>query len=132
MENKEMQVVEKQEVESNVENIRRVPLFVPPVDIYECNGTLTLVADMPGVSIENLTIDLDKDTLTIRGATGVEETGGRTLLREYVSGDYYRQFSISNLIDREKIDASIKDGVLRLTLPKAESAKPRKIEVKAL
>lgn len=132
MENKEMQVVEKQEVESNVENIRRVPLFVPPVDIYESNGTLTLVADMPGVSIENLTIDLDKDTLTIRGATGVEETGGRTLLREYVSGDYYRQFSISNLIDREKIDASIKDGVLRLTLPKAESAKPRKIEVKAL
>ncbi|NLI33588.1 MAG: Hsp20/alpha crystallin family protein [Deltaproteobacteria bacterium] len=132
MENKEMQVVEKQEVESNVENIRRVPLFVPPVDIYESNGTLTLVADMPGVSIENLTIDLDKDTLTIRGATGVEETGGRTLLREYVSGDYYRQFSISNLIDREKIDASIKDGVLRLTLPKAESAKPRKIEVKAV
>lgn len=131
MENKDMQVVEKQEVAVNAENTRQVPLFVPPVDIYESNGTLTLVADMPGVSIENMTIDLDKDTLTIRGTVGGEETGGRMLLREYAAGDYYRQFSISNLIDREKIDASMKDGVLRLTLPKAESAKPRKIEVKA-
>lgn len=131
MENKDLQVVEKQEVLSSAENTRKVPVFAPPVDIYESREALTLIADMPGVSIENLSIDLDKDILTMRGSTSVEGANGRTLLREYAPGDYYRQFTVSQLIDRDKIEASMKDGVLKLVLPKSESAKPKRIEVKA-
>lgn len=130
MADKDLQVQEKQELQSKSESTRSVPIFVPPVDIYESANELTLLADMPGVPIENVDIDLKEDQLTIRGTATAEENTGTALLREYAVGDYYRQFTVSNVIDREKIEASMKDGVLKLVLPKAEAAKPRKIEVK--
>ena len=131
MAEKDLQVQEKQELQTQSESTRNVPIFVPAVDIYESDTDLTLLADMPGVPIENVDIDLDNDQLTIRAATDVEEEGqGTVLLREYAVGDYYRQFTLAKTIDRSKIEASMKDGVLRLVLPKAEAAKPRKIEVK--
>jgi len=89
------------------------------------------MADMPGVPIESVDINLEGEQLTIRGAVPQSDGVGRILLREYAVGDYYRQFTLSNDIDREKIQASMKDGVLKLVLPKAEAAKPRKIEVKS-
>ncbi|MDY0038830.1 MAG: Hsp20/alpha crystallin family protein [Desulforhabdus sp.] len=130
MADKDLQVQEKQELQTKSESTRNVPMFVPAVDIYESQNELTLLADMPGVPIEGVDIDLREDQLTIRGKGAAEEQNGTILLREYAVGDYYRQFTVSNAIDREKIVASMKDGVLKVVLPKAEAAKPRKIEVK--
>jgi len=130
MADKDLQVQEKQELQSKSESTRNVPIFVPAVDIYESENELTLLADMPGVPIDNVDIDLNDDQLTIKGTATEEDQGGTALLKEYSVGDYYRQFTVSSAIDREKIKASMKDGVLKLVLPKAEAAKPRKIEVK--
>ncbi|MGA7875582.1 MAG: Hsp20/alpha crystallin family protein [Desulfoferrobacter sp.] len=130
MADKDLQVQEKQELQTKSESTRNVPIFIPAVDIYESENELTLLADMPGVPIDNVDIDLNDDQLTIKGTAAAEEQGGTALLREYSVGDYYRQFTVSSAIDREKIKASMKDGVLKLVLPKAEAAKPRKIEVK--
>jgi HSP20 family protein len=129
MNDKDLQIPEKKEVKSNAESTRNVPVFVPAVDIFETEHELTLVADMPGVPIESVDIDLDGEQLTIRGTIPRPEENGRVLLREYAIGDYYRQFGLSSDIDRAKIQASMKEGVLKLVLPKAEAAKPRKITV---
>lgn len=131
MADKDLQIPEKQEVKTDGERTRNVPVFIPAVDIFETEHDLTLLADMPGVPIGSIDIDLDGEQLTIRGAVPQQESEGRLLLREYAVGDFYRQFTLSNDIDREKIQASMKDGVLKLVLPKAEAAKPRKITVQS-
>lgn len=131
MTDKDLQLHEKQELKTGAEGTRNVPVFVPLVDIFETQNELTLLADMPGVPMENVEIDLDNNLLTIRGSVNAEKMGGSLLLQEYEVGDYYRQFNLTNVIDRNKIDASMKDGVLKVVLPKAEAAKPRKIAVKA-
>ena len=131
MADNDLQVEEKKEVQATGESTRDVPVFVPPVDIYESENALTLLADMPGVPIDNIDIDLDSDQLTIRGKITAPTEEGKVIFREYVAGDYYRQFTLSSDIDRGKIQASMKDGVLKLVLPKAEAAKPRKITVNA-
>ncbi len=131
MTEKDLQIPEKKEVQSNAESTRNAPVFIPAVDILETEHDLTLLADMPGVPLDRVDIDLEGDQLTIRGSVLQENGAGRVLLKEYAVGDYYRQFTLSSDIDREKIQATIKDGVLRLVLPKAEAAKPRRIEVKS-
>jgi HSP20 family protein len=131
MADKDLEIEEKKEVQAAGESTRNVPIFVPAVDIYESENALTLLADMPGVPIENVDIDLDSDQLTIRGGIPQAEESGKVIFREYTAGDYHRQFTLSSDIDREKIQASMKDGVLKLVLPKAEAAKPRKITVKS-
>ncbi len=131
-ENKEIQVKEKKEVTSPAEQTRPGLVFTPDVDIFETNTALTLLADMPGVLPEDLTIDLRDNVLTVTGAVKPFEGPGETdLLVEYEVGTYYRQFSLSEIIDQNKIDAELKDGVLRLSLPKVEKATPRKIQVQA-
>lgn len=129
MTDKDLQLQEKKEVQTQSESTRNVPLFIPAVDIYEKESSLVLLADMPGVPMEDVEIDVNNDQLTIRGMVTAEESQGTALLREYAVGDYYRQFTLSNVIDQSKIEASMKDGVLKLVLPKAEAAKPRKITV---
>ncbi len=131
MTDRDLQVEEKKEAQSTGESTRNVPIFIPAVDIYESESALTLVADMPGVPLDGIDIDLDSDQLTIRGTVPEEKEKGKLLFREYTTGDYHRQFTLSSDIDREKIQASMKDGVLKLVLPKAEAAKPRKITVKS-
>jgi HSP20 family protein len=132
MADKELQVVDKKEVDTPSENIRNVPVFAPPVDICESETELILYADMPGVPMENVEIDLTGDLLTIRGRALLGNGGnGAVLLSEYREGDYYRQFNLSKSIDREKIEATMKDGVLKVVLPKAEAARPRRIEIKS-
>lgn len=104
--------------------------FAPRVDIYEVNDNVVLVADMPGVDETSIEITLEKDLLTIRGTVLLIEHEGYNLsYAEYRTGDYARTFTLSNDVDRSKIEATIRNGVLRLTLPKAESAKPKRIEV---
>ncbi len=132
MADKELQVVEKKEVDTPSENIRNLPVFAPPVDICESEAELILFADMPGVPIENVGIDLTGDQLTIRGRALVGTGSGAVLLSEYREGDYYRQFNLSKAIDREKIDATMKNGVLKVVLPKTDTARPRKIEIKSV
>ena len=91
-----------------------------------------LVADMPGVKAKDLNIDLRDDILTLDGEVEPPESKSEVdVFREYQSGKYSRQFSLSQVIDQSKIDADLKDGVLRLRLPKVEAATPRKIAVKA-
>ena len=129
---KEMQLSEKQEVTSAAEQTREGPAYEPPVDIFEDTEGLTLLADMPGVTTETLTIGLHENVLTLRG--GVEQPQLKDeayVLREYGIGPFYRQFTLADSIDQARIEAHLKDGVLHLRLPKVEKAKPRQISVKA-
>jgi HSP20 family protein len=127
-----LQAKEKSEIVSNGEATKPGPIFTPAVDIFETDKELILLADMPGVKAQDLTIDLREGVLALstqmERPEAPEEMG---ILREYQTGNYYRKFNLSDVIDQSKIEAELKDGVLRLTLPKAEAAAPRKIEVKA-
>lgn len=107
------------------------PHVVPPVDIVEDDSGITLLADLPGVSRERLGVRVDGDILTIEGTADV--AGPREM--ELVYGEaqlavYRREFSLSRELDASRIEAQLKDGVLRLTIPKAEEARPRRIEVR--
>ena len=131
-ESKEIQVKDKQEVTSPAEQTRPGLVFTPDVDIFETETTITMLADLPGVRPEDLNIDLRDNTLTISADISPVEGGDEEdILIEYETGKYYRQFSLSEVIAQEKIDAKLTDGVLRLTLPKVEKAVPRKITVAA-
>jgi HSP20 family protein len=128
---KDIQVKPKQEVTSSAEQTRPGVIFTPDVDIFETDNGITLLADMPGVSADNLTIDLRENTLTLTGEVAPLEGGNEEdILIEYETGKYQRQFNIPRVIDQSKIDAKLNDGVLRLSLPKVEEVKPRKIEIK--
>lgn len=131
IEGKELQAREKQEVASPAEQTAPGIVFTPDVDIYETEKALKLLADMPGVKADDLTIDLREDTLTISGnvAPG-EKTQEKELYMEYETGRYHRQFTLGQLIDQSEIDAKLTDGVLHLTLPKVEKATPKKISVR--
>jgi len=108
------------------------PVFVPPADIYETRANIVVVAEMPGVAPDGVDITLERRVLTIRGRNaGYEHTGYQRVYNEYADGDYERVFTLSENIDRDRIEATLKDGVLHLVLPKSETAKPRKIELKA-
>ena len=129
---KEIKVREKQEVATPAEQTRPGVYFTPNVDIFETEKEITLLADMPGVAPDNLVIDLRDNTLTLEGdVTSPEDKKEEQLYEEYTMGRYYRQFSLSEVIDQKKIDAQLADGVLRLTLPKVEKATPRKIAVRS-
>lgn len=129
----ELKTREKQEVSDRAEQTRSGPVFTPAVDIFEDEQGITLTADMPGVRPEGLTIDLREDTLTLTGSTRRDEQEQEHfLLREYEVGSYYRQFRLPNTIDRDRIEATLEQGVLKLVLPKAEASRPRRINVKSV
>lgn len=131
-ESKELQPKEKQEFSTVAEGTRPGPVFIPVADIFETDNDITLLADMPGVRSDRLDIDLRDNTLTLSGDVDPPEgEEGSDILREYQTGRYHRQFTLSEVIDQSRIEASLNDGVLRLTLPKVEKASPRKITVKA-
>lgn len=131
-ESKEIQVKPKQEVTTASEQTRPGLVFTPSVDIFETEHEISLLADLPGVTSDGLTIDLRENTLTLTGEVKpFEGANEEDILIEYEIGKYYRQFTLSSVIDQSKIDAKLADGVLRLSLPKIEAATPRKIEVKA-
>ena len=128
----ELKVREKQEAMAPAEGTKPGPVFTPNVDIFETDKAITLLADMPGVKAEDLNIDLRDDTLTLTGEVSPDtDVPGEKVHVEYGTGRYYRQFSLSEVIAQDKIDAKLSDGVLRLTLPKVEKATPRRIAVQA-
>ncbi len=129
---KALQAAEKQELSPSVERTTPGPAFIPTVDIFETTQELTLIADMPGVRAENLDIDLRENILTLSGEVPrPEDEDEADVFREYHTGKYFRQFTLSEVIDQSRIDARLDNGVLRLTLPKVEKATPRKIAVKS-
>ena len=129
---KELQVKDKQEVASPAEQTRPGVVFTPDVDIFEDDKQITLLADMPGVASSDITIDLNDNVLSISGeAKPFEGKDESDVVIEFEIGRYARQFTLSEVIDQSKIAAKHEDGVLRLTLPKAEKAMPRQIAVTA-
>ena len=118
--------------DANIEATRSGPMFTPAVDIFETESAIAVLADMPGVTGDELTIDLRENVLTLNGRVELPEGEKEVdVLREYESGgSYFRRFTLSDTIDQSKIEASLDDGVLRLELPKVEAAKPRKISIK--
>ena len=130
-ESKEIRLKEKAELMGPTEHTKPGVTFTPEVDIFETQSEITLLADLPGVKAEDLVIDLRENILTLDGyvRSSIQDDEVE-VLSEYRIGKYYRQFNLSEIIDQSKIDAELKDGVLRLTLPKAEAAKPRKIAVR--
>lgn len=103
--------------------------ITPPVDIYETRDGLVVLADLPGVSKEALDVRVDNNVLTIRGRADHTHPTDETY-REYELVNFFRQFELSDKVDQQRITADLKHGVLTLTLPKAEEAKPRQIEVR--
>ena len=133
MTEKEMQIQQKQEVRQAGEPTKPEKQYVPAVDIFETAEAVNVLAEMPGVSKDGVEIELENETLTIRGVVVPEEHGGETvLLREFEPGHYLRRFTVSETIDQEKIQATMADGVLTLVLPKVAPAKPRRIEVRGI
>ena len=129
---KEIKVKEKQELTTPAEQTVPGPTFTPEVDIFETERAITLLADIPGVKPDKMNIDLRDNILTIIGDIDpVEGADEEDVVIEYETGRFYRQFTLSEVIDQNKIDAKLADGVLRLNLPKVEKATPRKIAIKA-
>lgn len=122
----------KQEVETveGAERTRANRAYVPRADIYETENDIIIVTDMPGVSQDSIDITVEKNVLSIDGYVNEGYPDNYDLAHmEYEVGDYHRKFTLSNAIDQENIAATVKNGVLRLVLPKAGPAKARKINV---
>jgi HSP20 family molecular chaperone IbpA len=126
-ENTEMKAPEAREMEP-----RDQPEVVlsPPVDICEDEQGITLTADLPGVTRERLTIQVDKDTLAIEGEVSIEAPEGMEMRYAEVRATRYRRgFTLSRELEADKISAAMKDGVLTLRIPKRAELQPRRIEV---
>lgn len=117
-------------IERGSERVSTARVYTPSVDIIEHREDVVLLADMPGVDEKSVDLTLEKDLLTIHGSVErTEHEKHRLVFSEYRVGDYERSFKLSDEIDREKITATVKDGVLKLVLPKADKAKTKKIPV---
>ena len=108
------------------------PVFAPRSDIYETGDSIVILAEMPGVSPDDVEITLERRMLAVRGRTlDAAHEGYRKVYAEYDEGEYERVFTLPDEIDRDNIKAIHKDGVLKLELPKAEPVKARRIEVQS-
>ena len=126
----ELQVKQKREVDKKQESTAPARTFVPATDIFETDGALTIVMEMPGTDKNDLDISVEDGVLHVEGRLNFDKYQGlQPLYTEYNIGHYRRSFSLSNKIDQNKISAEMKDGVLTLVLAKAEEAKPRRIAV---
>ncbi|MBM4037961.1 MAG: Hsp20/alpha crystallin family protein [Planctomycetes bacterium] len=127
---KELQKADPQQP-IEAERVDRAPVFAPAADILETEQGAVMLVDLPGCDEGAVDIRVEEGVLTVRGRVAPGQFPGHELTYgEYRVGDYERAFSVSELIDTGKIEATVKDGVLRLTLPKVEAAKPKKIQVK--
>jgi HSP20 family molecular chaperone IbpA len=135
-ESKELQTqdVEKQEISTDeAERTRARKAYVPRADIFETNDAVVVVADMPGVDQNSLDIMVEKNVLSLNGFVEPDHPDNYNLVyAEYGEGDYHRRFTLSNEVDQDNIQATVKNGVLRLVLPKIGPAQAKKISVKAV
>ena len=127
----ELQVQKKREHDQKQETTIPARVFVPSADIYESQDALTGILEMPGVQKDNVEVRVEEGTLFVEGRLDLAKYQGLVpLYTEYNIGHYARSFRLSSKIDQRKIAAELNDGVLSLTLPKADEAKPRTIKVK--
>jgi len=130
-EKKELQLRDKEPIAKHEGEPTRAGLvFSPAVDIVRDDDAITLVADLPGVRKEDLELRVEDGVLSIAAPVAEVEARHRPVYREYGIGGYARRFSLSDRIDAARISAELKDGVLTVTLPKADRLRPRKIDVK--
>ena len=118
------------EKEKQSRTVAERPFVAPDVNIYETEDGYVLQAEMPGVTKQGLEITLEGNALTFIGRRDAEPVAADVLYRESRGLNYRRVFELDPAIDMEKISAEMRQGVLTLTLPKAERVKPRKIEIK--
>jgi HSP20 family protein len=105
-------------------------LFTPPIDIYESDEGLVLIADLPGVSVKTLELQVQNNKLTLLGRVASPvPANARLLHKEYEEGDFLRSFILSEDVDHERVTARLNDGVLEVVLPRAAKTTPRRIEV---
>jgi len=115
-----------------MERTRSRRSFVPRADIFDTEKEITILTDVPGANEKTVDITLEKDVLSITAYVEPSIPNGFEIAyAEYEEGDYQRSFRLSTEIDRNKIEAVVSDGVLRLRLPKAQEAQTKKINVKA-
>ncbi|AGA30170.1 Hsp20/alpha crystallin family protein [Singulisphaera acidiphila] len=106
--------------------------FTPPIDIHESPDGLILEADLPGATENQVSIQLEDNVLSLSAQVNTSTPeGSRILHQEYQVGDFYRSFILSDEVDRSRITAELRNGVLRLILPKAERVKTHRIEIKS-
>jgi HSP20 family molecular chaperone IbpA len=117
--------ITRKEQEGLTERASEMPRLVPPVDVLENQDEIRVVADLPGVSRENLTIRLEESELLLRGEQTDPGEG-----KAWQPVAFHRTFRVSNTVDPEGVSAELKNGVLTVQLKKREEAKPRQIEVK--
>ena len=126
----ELAVREKQELARQEEQTIPGRYYVPAADIFETDDALTLLLEMPGVSKDNVDVQIENDVLRVEGK--IDYTAYKDVepvYTEYNIGHYARVFTLSNKIDRDAIAARVEDGLLTLTLPKAKEALPRRITI---
>jgi HSP20 family molecular chaperone IbpA len=129
--NQELMAQQKRELEKKEETTIPARVFVPTADIYETEDALCVVLEIPGVAKEKVDIRVEEGVLKVEGRLDFSKYQGlQPLYTEYNVGNYSRSFRLSSKIDHNKIAAELKDGVLALTLPKVEEAKPITIQVK--
>lgn len=118
-------------VSSKAEATHSEAALVPPVDVFEDAGGITLYADLPGVPKDKLNLRVEADTLTIEGEVHLDTPAGMEAIHAEVGMPRYRRvFTLSKELDSKKVAAELKNGVLRLRIPKTEHAQPRRIEVR--
>jgi HSP20 family protein len=126
--------IQKQEMEKGerIERSRAAKIFNPDVDIVERKNDIVVIADMPGIDEASVEITLENNVLSLYGKVDWDIPEKLKLLHgEYGIGDYQRIFTLSGDVNREKIEATVNNGVLKIVLPKAEAAKTKKIAVRA-
>src|ERR1700745_1071801 len=129
-ESQELQVQQKREVDKKTEGTTPGRTFLPVTDIFETPEALTVVLEMPGVDRNSIEANVENDVVTIEGRSDFANYEGmKPGYTEYNVGHYARSFEISNKIDQSKISAQMKAGVVTIVLPKAEQARPRKMQV---
>ena len=127
----ELQVQQKRELEKREEATVPSRIFLPTTDIYETQDSLNVIMEMPGVEKSNVDLAVEDSVLKVFGRIDFSKYQGlQPVYTEYNVGHYTRSFRLSNVIDQNNIGAELRDGVLSLTLPKVEEAKPRTIQIK--
>jgi HSP20 family protein len=128
----ELEVLQKRELEKKDESTIPARIFLPNTDIFETEDALTVVMEMPGVTRDHADISVEDDVLSVAGRIDFSKYEKlQPVYTEYNVGHYRRSFNLTpNSFDEHRISAEMKDGVLTLTLPKAERVKPRKIPLK--
>ena len=128
---KEIQKKQETQMQQGVEPAREGRLFIPPADIRETNDSIVLMADMPGVKPDGVSVTLENSVLTVRGTVSDQHRSeAGAAYAEYQVGNYQRSFAISDEIDRNGIEARMNNGVLTVTLPKTKPSR-KQIDVKA-